>query len=508
MTEKKKLTAVIVTGVFFLLLVIAYFALIVPMMNESAASTEPPTLVEGEVLGADNRILMFPQINRASISSIKVENEHGKYAIVRDNGVFVIDGYKGVSISSDAFSYLVVGAGYTISKERITTEATSDDITRYGLDKPMAKWTLTTIDGTSYTVRVGDRLVSGDGYYAQLEGRDECVYILSNTLESSVLMPVENFVSPVLCSYLTNENYYYIDGFTVMHGEDVFVGVEQCKKEEFSNPDALVETKLSYPSGYKTDDVFFMSSVVSSFISLTGEEVVYLGEDEKKAAEFGVEDPYYKIYFKVPYEKSYVEYFFFVSEPQEDGSYYVLSNENGYQYITRCSAETFGWLEKDLKEWVDDYPIAINIAYVDSISIDDGKDKITFSLTHGVDADEKATLDVTADNGFALSNANIYNFREFYKVMLAVQIMDSVGMSKKKIDKLMADESAHMLTITFNMKDGEKNEYSFYRYSTRRALLSANGNEDFYVLADWIEKLSSDLDRLLQGLEVNSHSKS
>ncbi len=506
MTEKKKLTAVIASGAVLVLLLIAYFV-ILPLLSDNTDTVTPPELVEGEVLGADNRILMFPQANKTFIKSVEIENEHGEFTILRDGTNFVIEDHEDVTVNSEAISYLAVGAGYTISRERVTTTATEEELTRYGFDEPIAKWTLTTIDGTSYTVKVGSKLVSGDGYYAMLEGREECVYILSTTLENGVLKPVEYFATPVLCSGVTAENYYYVDGFTVMHGEEAFVVVEQCDKDEYINPDAMAETKLVYPAGYKTDDVFFMSNVAAKFISLTGEEVVYLGEDEEVYAEYGLADPYYKVLFRLPFNKGYVDYFFFISEKQEDGCYYVLSNENGYQYITRCSADTFDWLDEDLNKWVDDYPIAINIAYVDSITVDTGDDSLTFDLIHGVDEKKKATLEVKADNGFELSNKEIYNFREFYKVLLAVQIMDSVGMSDKKIDKLMADESAHMLTVTFNMSDGEKNEYSFYRYSTRRALLSANGNTDFYVLADWIEKIESDLSRLLAGLEIESHSK-
>ena len=508
MNTKKRLIPLIVSAVIFTVLLVAYFVFVAPLLNEST-DTEPPQLFEGEFLGSNNRILMFKHTERASIKKIEVKNEYGKYAFVKDGTGFEIDGYSSLSYYPESFSSLVVAAGYTLTSDRVTSEATEEERAEYGLDKPIASWTLTDISDNEYTVHVGKKLVTGGGYYAMLEGRENCVYVLSTTLENSILKPLESYVSPLLCLGVTDSNYFTADNFIVMHGDEVFVCVEQCEKEEFTNPNASAETKLAYPAGYKTDDTFFLSEVIYKFVSMAGEEVVYIGDSAKQHKKYGLDmdAPHYSISFTMGSGENEVQYFFFVSELQEDGYYYAVSNLYDYELLIKCSPDTFGWLENKLIDWVDDYFISLNIGYVESISVDTADGLLNFDLIHGKDADGNATLEVKCDNGFSVSGEEVDNFRQLYKDFLSVQIIGEHGFTDEEVEAIMNDESAYMTTLTFNMSDGRVNKYEFYRYSTGRVLLSANGEENFFVYDNWILKILSDVDKLLNNLEIDSTAK-
>ena len=504
MKKNKIITAAVTVGVFLLLL-IGYLAVVRPIVNKTE-ETKPIELVEGEVEGPNGRVLMFPHVERKDIDSIEVHNFTGEYKFTRvtENGetTFMLDGFNGIAYQDEAFAQLVVSAGYTIAMERVTDKATAEDYATYGLDEPQAYWILTGTDKKEYRVNVGDELVSGTGYYAALEGRD-CIYVLSSNIKNSILAPAASFIDPIVCVGLTQESYMYVDNFTVLHGDDVFVSVKQCTKEEFVNPDAMAETKLAYPAGYKTDDTFFLT-LVSRFISLLGEETVYLGHDEAEFAKYGLDDPYYTIFFQLGENYQFLIY---VSELQEDGCYYAMTNLTGFQTVVRCAKDTFSWLEYDLTHWVDDKPIMYNITYIDRLTVNTGDEKIKFELNHGTDEDGKATLEVSADNGFEMTNSDVYNFREFYKVLLSVQLDGAADLTDEEKEKLIADDGNLVASVIFRMNDGTVNEYAFYRYSTRRALMTVNGSGEFYVKADWIEKIVSDLDRLQRGLEIDSSSK-
>jgi hypothetical protein len=269
MREQKQKRSLIIASAVFILLFVAYIAVVLPLMNDETVTT-PPELVDGEALGTNNRIMMFPQVSRAYIKEIFVSNEHGEFTLVKDGENFKIKGFENVSCNTEGISSIVVAAGYTITSTRLTDKATDSELEKYGLADRDVYWKLTCTDGIEYRVFVGDKLVSEEGYYAMLEGRENCVYILSSSIETCLLRPVEAFVNPILCLGLTDQNYYLIDNFTVMHGEDVFVLVKQSKKSEFVNPDAQAETKMMYPAGYKTDDTYFMSNVASKFVSMMG----------------------------------------------------------------------------------------------------------------------------------------------------------------------------------------------------------------------------------------------
>ncbi len=506
MREKKQTRSLIIAAAVFAALLIVYLAVVLPLMKDDGV-TAPPELLEGEALGPNNRIMMFPQITRADIKEIEVSNEHGDFTLVKDGEAFKIKGFEDVSCSNEGISSIVVASGYTLTSKRLTDGAGEAELEKYGLAERDVYWKVTCEDGKEYRVFVGDKLVSEEGYYAMLEGRETCVYILSASIETSLLKPVEAFVNPILCLGLTEQNYYLADNFTVMHGDEVFVLVKQSKKSEFVNPDAQAETKLVYPAGYKTDDTYFMSDVLSKFVSMMGEEVVYLGEDKEELAEFGLADPYYSVYFTFTSGSSEVEYYFFVSEKQDDGYYYAVSNLYGFKVVVRCKAENFSWLENKLITWVDDYPIAINILRVDSMSVETVDGKYDFNFTHGITADEVATLEIEGPDGFRLSDADVYNFRELYKDFLAIQIMGQLEFTESEIDEIVSDENSHMTTITFNLNDGTVQEFKFNRYSTGRAILSANGSSSFFVYDDWLLKIRTDVQKLLSHLEIDSHSK-
>ena len=131
---------------------------------------------------------------------------------------------------------------------------------------------------------------------------------------------------------------------------------------------------------------------------------------------------------------------------------------------------------------------------------------ITFKLTHGTDEKENATLDVTSDV-VSFDNEHIYNFRQFYKTVIGSKLKGDSSLSEDERAALAADESKAIFRITFNTTDGKEIEYGFWRATTREALLTVNGKGDFYINIDWAEKLVSDLERLIAGLDIDSYGK-
>ncbi len=527
MTEKalsKALKYLIIIGSVFafmltLWIVIANTPLIDIIMGTNETVTAPE-LVEGEVLGPNNRILMFEHVERSSIISIEVHNPDGEYTFVNNNGSFGLPQYEGMYYDEQSMASLVVTAGYTITQQRVTKDAKKADLKKYGLDDPIAYWILKTTEGKSYKVFVGDTILADGGRYGMLEGRENCIYILNSTVDTNILKPLEVYVVPLVCYGLSQQTYYLVDNFQIKHGDKPFVNVKQCSKEEFTNPDAQVETKLQYPAGYKTDDTFFMSTVMGRFMSLVGEDVVYIGDSNEEKAKYGLgkEDFVYEISFSLGSGAERMDFETRVSKLQEDGYYYCTSNLYEHDMVVKCTEETFSWLELGLLEWIDDYPIMLNIAGVDSIDVDFGDKQYKFDLIHSVDSEGNALLEINGNNGFHLDNSEVQNFRELYKVLLSVQIMGNINdelneegkpatFTEEEINEIVSDEKNFMGSVKFNMIGGDVKQYSFHRYSTRRAIFNYNGAKNFYVLADWIEKLESDVDLVLQNIDVDSHSK-
>ena len=151
MNARLKKLAVICGSVFVALLIV-YFAVVRPIVNraEETPETEPLETEAGEVIGINDRYMMYPQIERKGMQSIRVENEYGTYEFYRDaNGDFQIRGFEGTPYDLTIFSSLVTSTGYTLSKLKVVDNATDAELEEYGLDKPAANWTLTTTTGTA-----------------------------------------------------------------------------------------------------------------------------------------------------------------------------------------------------------------------------------------------------------------------------------------------------------------------------------------------------------------------
>ena len=196
---KSQRTKIIAVGVVALILIIAYFAVVQPLVNQVVDdSEEPPTLVEGEVLGSNNRILLFEHTEKANIQSIEVHNDSGTWTMYRgDDNEFYLKDHEGAPYSKALLASLVSDAGYTLSMTRVTDNCT--DWSVYGLDEAStpAWYVLTNLQGETHTVYIGDRIPTGAGYYCRYKDRP-CVYVLQSSLASTLLVPLESMITPMV----------------------------------------------------------------------------------------------------------------------------------------------------------------------------------------------------------------------------------------------------------------------------------------------------------------------
>ena len=138
---------------------------------------------------------------------------------------------------------------------------------------------------------VGDELLTEGGYYVSYAARPGVVYIVSSTLADTILQPPFKLLSPLLTAGLSTNTMYFVDEFTVWHGDDLFVNIHRLPDEQKKNPDAIVEVELLYPRPgdrsngevYEVnDDQYF--TILYNFMALEGEEVVaFMPTDEELA---------------------------------------------------------------------------------------------------------------------------------------------------------------------------------------------------------------------------------
>ncbi|MBQ8402022.1 MAG: DUF4340 domain-containing protein, partial [Clostridia bacterium] len=372
------------------------------------------------------------------------------------------------------------------------------------LDDPQAYWILTTTEGDVHQVNVGDILVTEGGYYCSYEGRDT-VYILSTTLADTMLQPVEKMITPLLTAGMSQNDYFEADNFTIWHGEELFLRLVNKEESEKNNPDAIVEVKMTYPTNYEPNSNLYYE-ILYNFMALTGTETVKIGPTEEDLEKYGLANPAYTI----SYTFQEIPFYIFVSELQADNTYYAVSNLYGYQLVAKVDAAMLGFVDYGMFKWISEYPFQAYVTSVDTMSVKsgDGELDVSFKLHHGTNEEGNATLAVDCSDGQHIDNNNIYNFRQFYKTLLSVILQEYTPLSEEEKTALTSDPSKLLLTFSYTTQNGETTEYKFYQYTTRRAFVTVNGVGEFYCYVDLMEKIISDTEKVLVGMDINSYGKS
>lgn len=506
MIKKQRIT-VILSLLIIACVTLLYFFALKPMIEaKSAVSDEAPELLEGESVGTLGRYYMYSSIERSRIESIEVVNEYGTYKFVKnEEDALVIEGNETVAVDETTLAYLVNVCGQTLTKMRVTSDASEEKLREYGLKDPVAYWIITDRDGKQYKVYVGRELLTGGGYYCRFAGRN-AVYVIDNTVSSTVLSPIEAYVTPYVMFGVSKDDYYAVNNFTVFRGKEKIVTVDLVDPKDQLNKDALAENIITYPTRYypNSEKIY---NIYASYVALTGESTYKLNPTDEDLKYCGLNDPEYAVSF---YYKNN-NFFFLASELKEDSYYYVISNIYP-EIITKVSKDTLEYLNYGMMDWVSPYLFQYYITDIAEITVESDKADVEFTLTHGKDADGNPTLAVLADNGLVITSPeDVQNFRQFYKTLLSVAVQgyvpDTVPSTGESTEDFIADGENRDLTFTCKTTSGERLTFSFSKFTTRKSAVTVNGVTDFYVKSDLVEKIENDTLRIMNGEAVEAHAK-
>ncbi len=499
----------ILIAVFAALLVLAsvsYFIFIRPLTvaDSEAEETEPVETEEGESVSVNGRLFMFAHLTRDEIDSIKVDNEYGSFTFNNTDNGYVIKGHETVAYSQELLATLINVTSNTLSKSKVGSSLSDEKIAEYGLDEPKASWTVTDKKGNVYKILVGDRLLTGGGYYCMPEGR-RSVYVLGTEIYDTVLCPIEDYVTPVLVAGISKDDYYVCDNFTVYHDEEMMMRIRLLDKKDQRNPDALAENIMDYPTAYYPNSTEYYE-VIYAYMNLTASSCYKLGATAEDMTATGLSNPAHRItldYKNIQYELCFSE--------KRDGIYYAYSNLYP-DVIGICDAEKFEYLEYELIDWIDEYIFQQYITNISDIKISTNNVAADFKLSHSISDDDKEVLHVNA-NGSEIPESMCDNFRQYYKSLLSIAIGgyckddEFCPLSEEELEALALDTDSAYLTFEYTTLANKTTTLRFYPYSARRSLMTVNGVGEFYVLTDLIKKIENDTVKVLNGETVTAHDK-
>lgn len=466
---------------------------------------------DGESVSEYNRLLVFPRVESVALKSVRVTNEHGSYTFERKDGKMVISGHETVAYDQNSYAYLASLCGSMVVMDGGRFPAKTVEkygLAEYGLDTPKATFTVTSTAGKVYTVHIGSPIVSGNGYYARLAGRN-VVYIV-NSYYAMLLEPIESYITPLLAYGTNTSNYPEVENFRVYdytYGEDgtptaslitalSFWPYEERENTEYQTQSykMVEETLLAY-----VPESVAVTATMEKLANLENARVVKLGVTDKALANCGLDRPQKLLSYDftvVEGGKTYrLQNRFWFSEMTERGTYFVYPEvkicEDGktflpllaLDYILELSPASLPFMTWDKIDWVEEYYFHINIMLLEQMEIDTPMGKITLDFTVGENDVEKVVATMDGQS----KRISVSQFKVLYSHMLYGVLFDETGKTPKELEALTKDKDKWQMSYRVKTKKTDKtsgidNVYSFYKLGDSESYLTINGGGEFYVL--------------------------
>lgn len=503
---KKRIALISVLTVLFILMTVGYFVFVDPLLHE-VDEQEKIELIDGEVFGSANSILMYDQVERSNLQSIEVHNANGSYTFFYDEDKkdFFIKDYLDAPYSKEMFSSLITAAGYPSTMKRVTTKA--EDLGEYGLgekDDP-AYYVIKTRDGITHKVYIGNMIPTGAGFYAKYDGRD-AIYIVESSISQTILAPVTNLITAMLFLPTTQSNYFAVKDFILVKEGKPFIKInaetETLKDENGNEYEDFIEYDMLFPAEYSVSDNY--DTLLQGFMECYGEYVVALGKDEEMISDellekYNLKEPAYEILFT----HGGINNDILISEKTENGIYYAYSLM--FNVICAVSENTFSFLEWDLLNFINRPLVELSIEEVSSIRVSSKDFDETF-LLYFSEGENKTnpvtgTVSTIKDLKVKMKSNDQYvqspqDFRYFYMGILTTNLVTYADVEDETGLELLAK-------VTVVTKMGKKMEFAFYPYHTRKCFYTLNGKGEFYVLKDGVQKIVNDAIRITKGEPVD-----
>lgn len=434
------------------------------------------------------RPFIAPEVSLDDFSYVTVENKSGKFTVCKKDGGYYIDGSPDLILDSGAVSNLVLQSRYMLSSQKV--ENPSDNLADYGLsDSPVAKITVGKSDGQNYTVYLGDKSVSGGGYYMK-HAEKPYVYVMDSSA-SVFEEPAVNLVSPVLAQSFTEEEYNYMESFSMKkNGSDFIKCVIVPESERTSDSTNL--HKMTYPASY-TPSMNSFYEALSCLAQPKGTSVLEM--NVSKSSVYASLMDYYGFIVptnEISYSSGEKNGHFLTGNffTADDGKKYCYAYSEYQDIIVTLSVSDYPFLEYGLIDFIDPNIFRYNIENVQSISVSTPAGTKTFELS-GSGKDLAVT---ERQSGKAIDTPS---FRQMYISLLSISIE---GYSDTRDTADLVRE----LSFTVRNKSGDETVYSFYTLSTLTCFVTVNGDGEFYTNRAYIEKVVNNVDMLMSGKEIKA----
>lgn len=477
--------------IIFCVIAVILAGLLIILMLTAPAEEEDKSDTDNTVKSS----LLYDK-NPRDISKLEISNEHGTYEVVRtgegDSAVWTIAELENLPMSSTSMDTLLENAASVTAQKTVVESA--EDLSIYGLDKPLATVTTTFSDsaGTVRKLFIGNLIPNGTMHYAMTDG-DAKVYAISNLSVNCFLENRYYVLNKVIYTArsATDENdttnYSRISKITVKRSDlDYDFVIEYDKRLD---DDSIMTANSSYY--VMTSPIFrelnpeTSSAVTDGIFGLKAFDIGVINPTEQDFAACGIAEPAADVLFEITGgDKVHITIGGECND--EDGK-----KLGRYVYVDGASVIYI--FDESSLPWLTVKPLSITTAMFTTNYIYDvtsvefsGKENMSFTVT-GSGADDFA---VKLDG----SDTDAERFKTLYQFLL-----------KAPSDEPYFEETSAAPTISVKIvTDRNEDLIEFIPSEGRKSIIRLNGKVSYKCATAYVDRLISNLELYKNGEDIIS----
>ena len=521
--NRKKIITISILACVLIALVFVYIFVVLPLTEEEEAPpAAPPLTAPGEGLYNNTMVTVYPELDKTKIEYIEISNKDGTYAFHKyyDTSMQAeelrIKGHEKIDYDDSMLSILLAYIYLPVSYQSHTEanapmrDVSLEKMKEYGVteDTCQASYTVGYKENGEmkyHTVYIGEASFTDETTdFVSLKGRNSIYRFHQEGVESCMLVPLEEYLSPFI--YGRYENVMIamasIERFKIGLSNSVDNTIEDLVQIVKTGQNADGTTNM-YDLYYKSKGTGKITRTGASadqlnkaftafYTYFSGDKVVSINPSDEELDKCGlnINDSCYFVTAQFSEDEKDM-YTFQISQPI-DGYYYTLSTVfgEGNEMLIRIPQASLSFLGSDGKaifEWAGTDVSSLFYEYLKrdeeekqpgmyevSIRVQKKEDitgNILYNISDkfiiGLDDDDK-TVATQQSNGKQYATIDKVNqFVNFYTLLIRLPAPAQFNnMTEAEINALMADDSSIVFQLIARRNDEKVFQYTYYQIGT------------------------------------------
>lgn len=373
---------------------------------------------------AESAPVQLVSFDRDLASKMLITNEEGEFAFTYADGTWELDSQE---FEINAYAVSTVCNYMSNVSSLKTVEKDCENLSKYGLDKPITV-TVTTSDGNTYTLLVGDPTPTNESFYVMLPDQD-AVYTID--YDTGAVFCVSRDTLKDL--YLFNVNSTEVTHFALKRDGATIFNLDHTNEVENA-------WKMNAPITADANSAT-LSDTLDGFVRVT--VATHIAEHPDNLATYGLDKPKYEVEVSTASKTRSIAFGNMISA--NDDERYIYGYFTDTKQVFTIDKEALGFLEAKTVDYLYPYIYTPEISNIKTVDVQCLDTKTKLEIDYSA---EKFVVDGTT---FASDDED--GMQYFYNLYRSIAMLEISDLNPDAVPDTTKEAVA---TITYTMQDASQ----------------------------------------------------